>query len=515
MITDDHKQPIPQPGAPAGLTYGPGMSLDASPAFYAGQQQYEMLEGQNVSHSDLPFRPSYSTPDLRMLQNQFGPQLGEIQRQFSSNNLTSQPGTASATPRNLSRPPSPTNPAGQPGAKKRRSGGSTNKIPSGLHMTSIESKRSPHHAPTPSTGLTSAPASTGFNFASPTTTSFGATPLDQSLATTSLQTPTNFASNPSTPLCQSHPRFANEIDPSQFYSAPTSQHASRAPSPTGTRVPYNASSCFMNPSSQSEAADALSALPPGLSLTRPPIIQRLIPSAGPCRGEDVTILGSGFCQGLEVMFGDQPSAHTTFWGDTTLVCRAPQSHATGRVPVCFKHQHRSSPQQIRELQNLMPTRPLVYTYLNESGIDGGMSSLSGMPAISGLQTYPGQVTPGGLGTPPTSGSVSPPTASGVDEMSVSGINPAAISQQRYMGFAGQNGSTFTGQTQPAGGGSAGLSGLANGGNGGPGFVQQHPGAGAAFSPATFARSQQEAAMAAGRGRIGTHRTVSGGAGIGR
>ena len=484
MITDDHKQPIPQPGQPA-IGFAPAGVLDGNGNFFPTPQQYDFYEAQAAAANgrDLPFRPSLSTPDLRNLQSQFAPQLGQLPRQFSSTNLVNNSSTTSGTPRNLSRPASPTNPVGQPGAKKRRSGGSTNKIPTNLHMTSIEtSQRSPRMGGGGAFGgVTSAPTSASFNFTSPSSGSFGNTPLDSSMTQTSLRTPTNFASGPSTPLHPPTSHF-NEIDPSQFYSAPTSQHASRAPSPNSTsRVQYPGNSGLVEPqqSVPSAAADALRALPPGINLSRPPTLQRLIPSRGPrSGGEEVTVLGAGFFQGLEVMFGDTPAVSTVFWGESTLVCRAPPSRSAGSVAVMFKHQHQSAPAQVRELQNLMPTRLVTFTYLDDSVMRNSVQ-MQGMAGLQQAGTFPGS----GNGTPTGTGSVSPPNLMGsggngsMEDLTTTALNPRA-----YMGYMGQASSP----------------------SGGPGS--------AGFNAASFARTpmgQHEAAQAVAGRRMAPTRTVSG------
>ncbi|KAJ3012438.1 SPT3 Dosage dependent suppressor of Ty-induced promoter mutations-like protein, partial [Thoreauomyces humboldtii] len=66
-------------------------------------------------------------------------------------------------------------------------------------------------------------------------------------------------------------------------------------------------------------------------------INRVIPAEGPLHGGlEVTILGSGFYDGLTVTFGGIPAARTHFWGETTMVCVLPPSPVPGPVPVCLK-----------------------------------------------------------------------------------------------------------------------------------------------------------------------------------
>ena len=65
------------------------------------------------------------------------------------------------------------------------------------------------------------------------------------------------------------------------------------------------------------------------------------------------------------MFGDKMATNTTFWGDTTLVCRAPPSPQMGLVPVVFRHQHHTAPAELQQLQGLLPTMLVAYHYQDE------------------------------------------------------------------------------------------------------------------------------------------------------
>jgi hypothetical protein len=76
------------------------------------------------------------------------------------------------------------------------------------------------------------------------------------------------------------------------------------------------------------------------SQSRPsPMIQKLVPSEGTAAGgTEVTLLGSGFYQGLEIMFGDVEATLTTFWGENCLNCIVPPASQSGSVKVRFKHE---------------------------------------------------------------------------------------------------------------------------------------------------------------------------------
>ncbi|KAI9483973.1 MAG: hypothetical protein EXX96DRAFT_464361, partial [Benjaminiella poitrasii] len=70
--------------------------------------------------------------------------------------------------------------------------------------------------------------------------------------------------------------------------------------------------------------------------TPTPQLERLVPSKGPTYGGiEVTLLGSGFYQGLTCLFGEHV-ATTTFWNENTLVCVLPPATHTGPVVVSFK-----------------------------------------------------------------------------------------------------------------------------------------------------------------------------------
>lgn len=126
-----------------------------------------------------------------------------------------------------------------------------------------------------------------------------------------------------------------------LYSAPTSAHPSRAPSPNGLRNSVNA---IQQAQLAQAVANGLYQMPISFNPHRPATIHKIIPNEGPkSGGVEVTILGSGFFHGLEVMFGDQKATTTTFWGETSLVCLLPPSPISGTVLVTFKQQPMAAP----------------------------------------------------------------------------------------------------------------------------------------------------------------------------
>nr|CAG8438793.1 5539_t:CDS:10 [Entrophospora candida] len=68
-----------------------------------------------------------------------------------------------------------------------------------------------------------------------------------------------------------------------------------------------------------------------------PKMNKLIPSEGPMYGGiEVTVLGSGFYDGLTCVFGEIPALQTQFWSPNALVCYLPPSPTPGPVAVTFK-----------------------------------------------------------------------------------------------------------------------------------------------------------------------------------
>jgi len=69
-----------------------------------------------------------------------------------------------------------------------------------------------------------------------------------------------------------------------------------------------------------------------------PTVARVVPSEGPVRGGiEVTILGRDFVNGLTVMFGEIPATDTSYFSDTTLLCRLPPTSNPGGVIVSLKN----------------------------------------------------------------------------------------------------------------------------------------------------------------------------------
>lgn len=329
MITDDHKTHN-MPQMPGGMGHG----MDAQ-AYLHNQTLFNPEMVYNMPM--VPFRASHSSADLQNMQQQNFP------LQFAPPNLNvNQPQAsmpASMTPRSLSRQASPSE-SYRPSTKKRKASGGSTKVPSGLAMTRMDPVAPSSFAPGATRAAQvmppfNAPAA---NFSSPQDVNFshaqpvgGATP--------------QFNGGPSTPNSNDQAFFSNNRTQSmdnlamqQMFSAPASALPSRAPSPNSLR---NVQAYQQHQAQIAQAvANGLYGMPLSLNPQRPPTIHKMIPNEGPkAGGIEVTCLGSGFCQGLEVMFGEVKATTTTFWGETSLVCLLPPATSAGTVPVTFKHQH--------------------------------------------------------------------------------------------------------------------------------------------------------------------------------
>jgi hypothetical protein len=128
----------------------------------------------------------------------------------------------------------------------------------------------------------------------------------------------------------------------QLYSAPTSNHASRAPSPNGLRSGVNSASHNQLSNQFSQAITrGLYSMPSTVNepVTVVPIVHKVIPSEGPkVGGIEVTVIGASFVHGHEVWFGGVKAITTTFWGPQALVCLLPPSPVAGPVPVTLGRQ---------------------------------------------------------------------------------------------------------------------------------------------------------------------------------
>ncbi|KAI9815778.1 MAG: hypothetical protein M1827_002174 [Pycnora praestabilis] len=369
MITDDHKthtQPPILSNATSTLSDGP--QLPGSGVFSSGQS-FEMPAAPSTGIA--PFRLSQSTSDLQGLQHNFAPQSTPGARSFPPSQVASQSTSATMTPRNLSRQASPSAPSG-PSAKKRKASGSA-KVPSGLAMTRLENSQTQTAPNQTSAGPSSSTISAHQSPYTPQANHF-MHPMEQSYIPAPMTVPPQFNTGPPTPNSNDHGFFTpgqrshsmENLPLQQMFSAPSSAHPSRPPSPNG--APRSNANCYHQSQAQMAQAVANSfyGVPLALNPHRPPTIHKLIPNEGPrAGGIEVTCLGSGFCQGLEVMFGDSLATTTTFWGESSLVCLLPPAVQAGTVAVTFKHQHQQQMQMQQYPTPSMPKQQVLFKYLDD------------------------------------------------------------------------------------------------------------------------------------------------------
>lgn len=267
-------------------------------------------------------------------------------------NAMGQSTTASMTPRNLSRPASP---SGHMGPKKKRKGsGGVHKLPANLMMTRADLE--PITIPPSTTSATQAMNSV----VSPETAALQFDPNVQFGQGTQ-----NYSiTNPTTPSGMPSSRDSKPTDNNNyFFSAPSSAHASRAASPSSFTRPQMANSF-----QQSQTQMAAPTNSPFMAMSynaeeqqQPtPIVLKVRPDKGPLSGNiEVVVLGKHFHRNLEVVFGDSKATTTTFWNSDTLVCLLPPCVRAGPVPVTFVISGRQhSPPSV----SLSP----MFTYVDDS-----------------------------------------------------------------------------------------------------------------------------------------------------
>ena len=350
MITDDHKThnaPPPVPTQPATNMPAP-TPVPGAGVFQSG------MEGLTTRPGAL-FKSSYSTTDLHNLQQSFNPQYN-----MGGPNPFAMPGTISAatsttmTPRNLSRPASPNLVGGGPIIKRRKQSGS-GKLPTGLTMTRLDTIPGPSGAQTmPNSAVTSPYAQHAFM-----------TPQAQNFPQQQLRhpppPPPNYGTSPPTPNSNDHGfitaanrSYSMENLPRQtMISAPNSRPPTRPSSPHSNRNSFGTTDPSFTQAVSSQLYNSQQ------QRRSPPSIIRLTPNRGSMSGGyEVTLLGSGFYHGLDVMFGDIEATTTTFWHEKTLTCLVPPSASPGRVPIMFKHEHMTYSQMPPQAQKA----PHYFTY---------------------------------------------------------------------------------------------------------------------------------------------------------
>ena len=325
VITDDHKTHAP----PGTIHPSNGAFSDNSPVPGAGV--FSQVPAGN--HGPASFRNAYSTTDLHGMQQHFNSQH---RSPFAVPQYSSQTTSATMTPRHLSRQASPSAPSAQ--QNKRRKASGSGRIRNDLAMTKLQNP-APNNCISgiTSTNQSDPQASSGVAaFMSNYTAPGQRLPMPQM--------PSQFNTNPPTPTttdsnffssAQRSQSMENLQGFSGVFSAPGSVRPSRLPSPSlgpqSNGLPRN--------HAQTQA-NSLPCATGAANPQRAPVIHKLTPGEGSKSGGiEVTCLGSGFRQGLEVMFGDAQATTTTFWGESALVCLVPPALEAGTVPVTFRHNY--------------------------------------------------------------------------------------------------------------------------------------------------------------------------------
>jgi hypothetical protein len=360
VITDDHKTPAPPPAPAPASMFADHQQLPGGSMY--GREPLENYGGGL-------YRNAHSTTDLQGLQNNFNPQFAmQAMAPFAVPQPTSQATSTTLTPRNLSRQASPSA-SGNTIHKKRKASGGSIKVPGNLQMTQMSRLDTTATTPQGQHWPSNAAPTMSPNSGSPFAPQFP----NMNASRHGSQRSANFYSGPTTPNNESpffnqanrSQSFENLASMQQMFPASQSSHPSRAPSPTSGAQAMNAATMQM------QHGLPMTAFSPTMSMgavtQRPPTIHKLIPSEGPkAGGIEVTCLGSGFRQGLEIMFGDSLATTTTYWGETSLVCLLPPAIQAGTVPVTFKHQYQQQRAQLaRYTSPPISKHQAVFKYIDD------------------------------------------------------------------------------------------------------------------------------------------------------
>ncbi|KAE8154415.1 hypothetical protein BDV25DRAFT_147663 [Aspergillus avenaceus] len=356
MITDDHKtHATPAPPAPGPSPSLPdGTQLPGVGVFPSGP----CVDNGKPSASS---QPSSSATDIQGLQQRFNSQYQVTPGTFAiSQNATN--GAAASTSRGLSRQTSPNDFQGP--MSKRRKHSNSGRLPNELTMTKLENGQS-------STGVSNTP---GLNNDSPFSAPRGfASPVERPFVTASAMSG-QFPNGPPTPNGGDNNPFFNPTSQQQqtldsfiqqqLMSAPNSAQPSRPGTPgpsTRNNFPDQSINLPLGPSPSTPMWPPLT----NAGNRLPSVIHKLVPAEGSITGgTEVTLLGSGFYPGMEVVFGDTLATTTTFWGDKCLNCLTPPALQPGLVAVVFKHEHPTFG-QLQPVQPLMPKQQQYFRYVDD------------------------------------------------------------------------------------------------------------------------------------------------------
>lgn len=244
---------------------------------------------------------------------------------------------------------------------KRRKRSSSGKLPPELVMTRAESQPTGGSHVSGNNSGTQSPTPRGY--ASPTERPFVTASAMSSQFTSGPPTPNSNDNNPFFNPSVQHSSLDSIVQQQQLMSGPNSSHPSRPGTPGGSaRNSVQDQNLNVNagPNSTPQMWPLTSA---GNRL--PSVIHKLVPAEGSIAGgTEVTLLGSGFYPGMEVVFGDTLATTTTFWGDKCLNCLTPPALQPGLVAVVFKHEHPTFG-QLQQNPPLIPKQQLFFRYVDD------------------------------------------------------------------------------------------------------------------------------------------------------
>ncbi|KAL8995207.1 MAG: hypothetical protein Q9169_004995 [Polycauliona sp. 2 TL-2023] len=361
LITDDHKtSPLQDEASVLGMpdrsrfsngAYWPTLSDARAPSHLFNPSQSHStndLPSYSHHHNHQP-HPALHRASTSLSLQQFGHAAAARSTGVATpSKNTSYQTSATRTPRNLSRPVSPSATDG-PTAKRAKPSGFHRPL-TNLTMTRIQSPSQVYHEHRPVlTPSSSSDASEGLTMAT--------------------AAPTARASPPSqaTPVTRPHPLdpeptsdvSASRFEPMSAVSPSASGPISELSASRGSEIqsPQPSQDLF-NPDSNS-AMQALHAETLRQSLRRipeqrsgatetlvpGPKVDGIFPNESPISGGiNVCITGEGFYPGLEVLFADGLASNTIVRSSTAIVCTVPPASRPGDVPVTLRgHDQLDSP----------------------------------------------------------------------------------------------------------------------------------------------------------------------------
>ena len=354
MITDDHKTSalqmetketisnselrLPGEGVFAREPANVAQSTSQLPAFRQSHSTTDLLSSSFHPDVDLPLQ----RPRTFNLQDNIHQRMPRQPGSFTPSQNSSYRTSTTLTPRNGSRPVSPSGGSG-PTPKRRKGSRSVVDHRPLVDLTMTRMQQSSTTKNEPRSRSTSPASSSGVSDGLAMSRLW--THLRQSkidaltmyLGSSAFQAFHGAATNPTSdtsPFADHHFQrnlFAptqNSLDETALFH-PTSTQSSR-PSRQGSVMAAHALELHHH------LLSVPGAVVPPTQISQP-MLSRVIPSEGPKSGGiEVTVLGEGFSSGLQVIFGNNMATSTTVLHSQTIVCVIPPSFTAGPVQVSFK-----------------------------------------------------------------------------------------------------------------------------------------------------------------------------------